>query len=241
MRRTLLSALTGIAVVLTGLVGTQAAVAEPATGTQAATTISYGVIVSDGGPLVAGETSSYDATLTKSADGSAIAGMPVILEARPAGAASFAQVASAVTDVYGEVTASTKLIRTSELRWRFAGDDSYQPTVTAAFVQPIATRVGIRGSDLSLRIGQRLVVTGRTFPAKPGTRVTLWRGRYELGYVAGPEPVHVRIAVGVVRADGSIRFVHRFAHTGTKRLYLRVAAGGGNIAGYSRYLVVRVR
>jgi hypothetical protein len=95
-----------------------------------------------------------------------------------------------------------------------------------------------RANDRTLARGQRLVVRGKTFPAKPGCRVSLWRGELR-PLVLGPKPV--RLDRSRVRADGRYRLVHRFHGAGKVRVVVKVSACKRNGSGLSKYLAIRIR
>ena len=105
-------------------------------------------------------------------------------------------------------------------------------------VLPALVNLGLRVKDRTLRKGQRMVVRGRTFPAKPGCVVKLWRGERR-PLVTGPKPV--RLAKGKVRRDGSYRLVHRFHRSARMRVAVTVASCAGNDRGLSSYRTIRVR
>lgn len=193
--------------------------------------------VADLQPPVAGQVVTFTAVVRSGSAG--VPNVSVTLLTRPAGATGYLPVATVVSDPDGNVSADVRLTRTTAITWRFDGDSSYASARTDPYAQPVATRVRASANDLTLRRGQRLVVAGTTFPAKPGSRVSLWRGQIPYPLTQGPAPS--RVAVGVVRADGTLRLVARFRHRGVKQLFVKVAGGGGNVTGYSRYLRIRVR
>lgn len=231
MRRTLLGAVMGMTVLITAPFAAPLASAAP----KASTSFSYAVIV-DGAPPVAGQSWTFDATLLS--EDAPVSGVAVVLEKRPAGATAFVPAATAVTGSDGVVEVDVKLVRTTAIRWRFAGNDELEATTSAPYTQIVAPKVTARGSDLTLRRGQLFAATGWTFPAKPGQRVTLWLGHFSFG--PSPYPPPRLLAIGVVRSDGTFRLPWRFYGSGTKRLFVKVARDGQNTDGYSNYLLVKV-
>ena len=132
------------------------------------------------------------------------------------------------------------LTRSSVTRWVFTGDAQYGPSQTPDSFEAGATRVGARLSDRTRSAGQRLVVRGRTFPAKPGHAVSLWTGQIPTQGYGPPQPPATWLARATVRADGSYRLVKRFRVPGKAKLFVRVSGGDGNVAGFSRYRWVQV-
>lgn len=185
---------------------------------------------------VAGQSVTFDTTLM--GDGGPIGDATVSLEIRPYGAAAFSTAATATSDAGGNVAVRLTLTRTTAYRWTFSGNDDFAPTTSPTLVRGIAPRVTAHARDRSLHRGQRLVVRGRTFPAKAGCRVVLLRGRVG-PLVMGPPPV--RLARSTVRADGSYRLAHRFHKKARMRVVVKVASCAGNEAGFSPYLRLRVR
>ncbi|MCX6396409.1 MAG: hypothetical protein NTV23_07990 [Propionibacteriales bacterium] len=196
-----------------------------------------GIVAGEGPPPVAGSSFSFSATLVDEGQ-EPVAGVPVTLSARPYGSSTFITVAQAVTDDAGYARAEAVLRRTSVVRWSYAGNVEHGATTSAAYVTFVGSPVTAHATDATLRRQQQLVVVGRTAPSKAGSRVSLWRGD-KPAFAPGLEMT--RVAVGLVRSDGTFRLTTRFPHTGTKRLYVKVNAGHGNAEGYSKYLVVRVR
>jgi hypothetical protein len=201
----------------------------------APTELSWQISV-DGPPPVAGTSVEFTAHLTSG--GGPVSGEPAQLWVRPVGQSAFTLVAERTTDADGTVHGATLLARNSYTRWTFRGDSTYAASQSADMFQRVATRVGARVNDRSLAIGQRLVVRGRTFPAKPGHAVTLWFGSEPVPLLAGPRPK--LLARAAVRADGSYRLATRFSTPGKRRLFVRVSGGGGNVTGYSHYRYARV-
>lgn len=232
MPRTL-SALVGLVVLGTALVGGPAG-AVP----QTATKFQVAIVVGEGDLPSAGSSVGFDAVLTDESD-TPLSGAPVTLSVRPWGSSVFTQAAQAVTGADGAVHAAVALTYTSAVRWSYDGDGAdHAATTSAAYVQAIAPRISARAVDATLKGRQRLLVVGRTGPNKAGNRVSLWRGDKP---AFAPGLQMTRIAVGEVRADGTVRLTARFSRPGLKRLYVKVNAGKGNGTGYSKYIRVRVR
>jgi hypothetical protein len=144
-----------------------------------------------------------------------------------------------ITDAGGYAAATVSLRYSTQIRWDFAGDADYLPSTMGPYLQEIDPRVSARVSDHNLLRGQRLVVTGRSFPAKPGRRVTLWSGSIPDAFTSPPAPT--RLASGYVRADGSYRLTRVFRHPGPRRLFVKVEGGFRNGDGFSNYARIRVR
>jgi hypothetical protein len=205
------------------------AVARPA----AAPTSIVIAVVADAPPARVGDTPTEHATI--STGGGGFVGASVELQARPYGAATFTTVATVTSGAGGALAATLPpLLHNTSYRWHFSGDAGHDPTTSAVGVEPVSVRVKRHVSDRTPRVGQRVVVRGRTIPAKPGRAVSLWRGTKPfLGY--GPATHHVRLVKGHVRADGTYRLVVRFASEGRVRIYVKVRGGDGNVTGFSKY------
>lgn len=217
------------------LVGAVLAV-PPAHAVVAESSFEFGIVVGEGPAPTPGRQLTYGATLVSGSN--PIPGVPVTLAAWPRGGTSFVPVGHGTTAADGTVSITVALRKTSVLRWEFGGTVDYEPSKSAGFTQEIGRRVPARVADSTVRGRQRVVVTGSALPLRPGLRVTLWRGTVP-SMVVGTAPT--RIAVGTIRSDGTFRLTARFAHPGAKKLYVRVAPGDGNAAGYSRYLRIQVR
>jgi hypothetical protein len=208
----------------------------PAQAAPAATEIQYAIVL-DGMPPVAGQAVDFDAVLVSGQ--APVPGATLTLTARTFGETKFEPVASALTDAYGRAQVHVRFWRSTVIQWRYAGDGAHDPATAGAFTEQVAPQVSARAVDRTLRTGQRLVIRGRTVPAKPGQRVTLYRGAIPAPLVEQPAPV--RLATAYVRADGTYRITRTFSGTGARQLFIGIARGGGNAPGYSNYVHIRVR
>lgn len=208
-----------------------AAVAE-----KAATDIYVAIVATEGPAAPAGTVFEYSAQLVSGAN--PVAGVPVTLMIRPAGAPDFTAAKTVQSGPDGGVEASVRLNRSTAYRWDFDGNDAFAASRSQAFVQQVGSRVRVATKHLTVRHGRRVVITGTTTPVQPGRHLSLWRGDKP---DFAPDLHMTRIATGTVRPDGTLRLVVRFARAGAKRLYVKVNGGGGNAAGYSNYLHIRVR
>jgi hypothetical protein len=206
------------------------AVARPA----AAPTSIVISFIADAPPAQVGDTPTERATISTTG-GAGFVGASVELQVQPYGASAFTTVATVTSGAGGALAATLPpVLRNTAYRWHFAGDAGHDPTTSGVGFEPVSVRVRRHVSDRTPRVGQRVVVRGRTIPAKPGRAVSLWRGtRPYLGY--GPATHHVRLVKGHVRADGSYRLVVRFASAGHVRIYVKVRGGDGNVTGFSKY------
>ena len=75
-------------------------------------------------------------------------------------------------------------------------------------------------------------MSGATTPAKPGTAVTLWRVR---------PGADTRLDRGTVTKNGTYALAAKATTTGVWKVYVKVAAARGNLAGRSPTAAVRVR
>lgn len=223
--------------VLTGLIAaTVLLVPVAADAVPAASEFQIGIVANEGPAPAAGTVLDHQARLV-SGD-APVAGASVRLMVRPAGQRAFTPGRTVTTDADGVASASVRMVRTTAYRWEFAGTEEHEAVTSPVFVDPVGSRVGIATARGPVRRGHRVVLVGRTYPAQPGKRVSLWRGDKP---AFAPDLTMTRLAVGTVRADGSYRLVVRFRYRGPKRIYTRVAPGGGNATGYSRYVRIRVR
>jgi hypothetical protein len=210
--------------------------ALPAVGAAADPTEVFPIIVDDLAAHVAGQPTEFAATLVDS--GTPAPGEVLTLWLQQSGSPDFTQVGQATTDAGGTVSLSTVLDRNATVQWRFGGSSSRAASSSTPYVVQIAPALSRHANDRTLRRGQRLVVRGRTFPAKPGCAVELWRGELR-PLVLGPKPV--RLARSTVRADGTYRLTRRFHRHLRARIAVVVPACGDNGRGLSAYLGLRVR
>jgi len=200
------------------------------------------LLVADLDARVAGEPSDFTAVLGAEEPSGTVAvqGETLTLWAQPSGSASFTQVGHATTDASGQATVWAALDHSAVVRWTYAGNaPTYAASTPVDFGVEVAPRVTLRVHDRTLRRHQRLVVTGRTFPAKAGCTVTLWKGPRPAPLTVGPKPV--RLAQSTVRLDGTYRLVHRFHHRARMRVRVTVMACAGNARGFSGSVGIRVR
>ena len=191
----------------------------------------YAVVADTLVPHVAGRASALSATLWQ--DGAPVAHQPFTLLVTTAGATRAA--GQAVTDANGGLDVTTVLDRNATAQWQSSTDPTVVSNPYPVEVAPAVTR---RANDRTLRRGQRFVIRGRTFPAKAGCRVELWRGELR-PLVLGPRPV--RLARSTVRRDGTYRLVRRFHRPGRMRVAVVVRPCADNGRGLSAYVPIRVR
>jgi hypothetical protein len=236
MRRPSLTAPLAAVTLLVGglfLPGPSVAIPPPAT----TPTTMTPMVVADAPFPVAGEPYGFLVSLRTTSGQQPVVNVPVELWARRAGQTGYTRVAGTHTDADGVAAPTTTLTRNTYLYAVFNGDGSYGPSQTDPVLTYVSTSGTMRVNDKTLRIGQRLVVTGRTHPGKPGRRVALY-----LGYIPSPASPYrpTRIARAYVRADGSYRITKRFHRAGRKRLFVQLPGGDGNVYGFTRYRRVTV-
>jgi len=186
---------------------------------------------------VAGRPIEVSAVLLSGADDAPVLGRSLTVWVRRAGSTTYISAGTATTGPEGVATTQITVDRNSFVLWEFAGDVTYAPSTTEYLV-PVSPRVDLRVKDRTLRRGQRLVARGRTFPAKAGCRVKLWRGELR-PLVQGPKPQ--RLATSTVRSDGTYRLTHRFGKKARMRVAVTVGACAGNDRGLSPYVRIRIR
>ncbi|HSV39335.1 MAG TPA: hypothetical protein VLI04_11300 [Nocardioidaceae bacterium] len=197
--------------------------------------------VTDGPIIRAGEPVDLSATLVLENTTTPVPAADVLLQVKPYGVDTFSTKAALQTDAQGHVGISVTSTKTYRYRFVFAGNLAFAASSTGPVVQKLGSFATIKISDRTPAVGQRVVVSGRTKPVKAGHTVWLYRGRSAHGAFTGPNGnKHVLLAKSVVGKDGRYRIPVRFEGDGRKRLFVDIAAGGGNLLGYSDYLRVTV-
>jgi hypothetical protein len=220
------------------LVAAAAVIVGPVAPAGAATTTTRlypGPRVSDLAPVVPGP---VQVTAVLFAGDDPAPGQTLTLRIRTYGATTFADAGHAVTGADGVASLTVRLDRSATAQWTYAGDADLGPSSSMAYPVEVSPRVGIRVGDRTLHKGQRLVVRGRTIPAKAGCTVRLWRGELR-PLVLGPKPV--RLDKARVRSDGTYKLVHRFHHKARMKVAVTVAPCDGNARGLSSYRKIWVR
>lgn len=212
-----------------------AATGAPAVATGTAISVTF---IDDLSPRLAGRPTYFPATLLDD-QGHPVPGQTLTLWTQPAGSAGFTQAAQGTTDASGRVILWATLENNAVVEWRYDGDAvTYLPSTPVDLGVEISPRVSARAHDRTLRPGQRLIVTGRTFPAKGGCRVRLWNGVPRL-LSSGPTPR--LLARSVARADGSYRLVRRMHKAARMHVAVTVGSCAGNARGISHAIAIRVR
>jgi hypothetical protein len=212
--------------------------ASPAEAEPAPTDIVTPQIV-DGPVTVAGHPLTVSAQLRSA--GVPVPGVPMRLLIKPYGATAFREYTTTATNEFGSASVTLRRWHNTRVKWVFDGTADYAPSVSFPYTEFISTRVGIRVSDATPRVEQRLVVRGWTSPIKPGHAIRLYRGYTNRGSFGTPtQNPPVLLDTGVVRSDGTYRLVARFHAKGVRRLFVQVAPGDGNITGWSPYRWVTV-
>ncbi|WP_109505860.1 hypothetical protein [Nocardioides speluncae] len=153
-----------------------------------------------------------------------MAGQRVRLEAKAHGSSTYKFVGEDLSDDSGRVSLKVKPTKQTSYRWRFVEIDSSLGSLSAPDVVRVKTAVSATVADRTLRLGQRLVVAGKTTPAKPGFRATLWRAA-----PGGP----VKVGSALISASGSYRIAATVRKTGKWTVWVTVPAATGNLAGTS--------
>jgi hypothetical protein len=143
--------------------------------------------------------------------------------------ATVATDATTTTGPDGRASLQVRPLTSTTYRWVFEGDDYFAPTTSGTFRIAVRTLVRARASR-TVPLGGRIEIKGRTTPAKPGTKVTVWR------------LAHGRTKVGRATVRDNGRFVVRVAarSSGTWRLVATVPRTATNEAGRSRRVVTEV-
>jgi hypothetical protein len=152
-------------------------------------------------------------------------GTPGTLQAKAYGATSWSTVASVnAPEETWTFTRSVAPKKQTSYRWVVAATESTLGATSPITTVKVRTALTANVADSTLHLGQSLVVTGRTTPAKPGSAVTLYRSTS-----SGP----VVLAKGTVRSDGTYRLTRTMKSKGKWTVYVTVAAGSGNLSGKS--------
>ena len=176
-------------------------------------------IIVDGPVNVAGHPLTVSAQLRSA--GVPIAGGTVRLMIKPYGSTSFKKYVTLATDAQGGVSVTFVRWRNTGIKWEFDGNDDYAPTASTPYTEYISTHVGIRVNDATPDVDQRVVVTGRTGPTKPGHTIHLFRGYTNRGaFGIPPQNPPVLLDTSTVRSDGTYRLVTRFHARGVRRLFV---------------------
>lgn len=125
------------------------------------------------------------------------------------------------TNAFGTASLQHTPRKKTSYQWRFNGNEDVGYTESAIVTVRVHAKLTLKIKDPSLRPGQRLVVTGRTVPAKPGVTIRLYRAR-----ISGVTDLWFS---GTVRSDGTYKLTRTVRQIGTWRLYTRIPAALGNL------------
>jgi hypothetical protein len=117
-----------------------------------------------------GATATLQGVLTRTDLAAPIAGVPVTVATRPAGASRWTTLATLTTDATGTVTQTVAPAVNSEVRFSYAGDVGVQP---ASVVRSVVVRrlVSASLSSTTTRVGHGVVLVGRGTPNLAHARV----------------------------------------------------------------------
>jgi hypothetical protein len=164
------------------------------------------------------------------ADGRRPAGAPIVLQQRQAGA--WTDLVTVVSGADGIWSAALPLAQNAELRALHVSGGIASPAVAI----PVQAGVRLRAARRTVRLGQPLVLTGVTSPAKARVRVLVERRPDE----GSPRFQRVKLhALSTV--EGRFALTLRLPTTGTYRIAAATPTDRVNASGRSRPLRVRVR
>jgi hypothetical protein len=182
--------------------------------------------------LTAGQSATLQGLMTD-VHGGAFTSAPLTLQAKAYGATSWTSVGQA-TETYDVSTQTPvpavlkkKPLTQTQYRWVYAGSPAAEGSVSTSFTVKVHTALTAKPKATTVSKGGRIVVTGRTTPAKPGMTVRLMKGSTKVGS-------------GIVKTDGTYKIVTKAKTTGTWKLHVVIGAGSGNLAGTSRTFKVVV-
>lgn len=196
-------------------------------------------IIADGPLPIAGHAYGEVLTLETATTHEPVADVSVEMWVRQVGDASYSKADVRQTAADGGAGPGAVLTKSAYVYWAFSGNATYGATQTDPMYVPVSTAGTIKVNDKTLRVGQRLVVRGTTYPVKPGRRVVLYLGTIPYPGTASLTKPKI-LARAYVRTDGTYRIKKRFHHKGKKKLYVQLPGGGGNVPGYTRYRRIRV-
>lgn len=161
------------------------------------------------------------------ADGAPRRDQPVQLLHRPHGASAFTLVETAVTDDEGIATVTVQPLVRTAYQWRFPGSTELPAAKSTRQAVKVMTKLTLAVEAKP----RKLVAKGTTTPAKPGAKVVLWQQK---------KSGAVRLASGKVLRNGKAKVTRKLS-PGTYRVFMTVAAGGGNAKGTSPVRAVTVK
>lgn len=166
-------------------------------------------------------------------ENAAVVGLPVTLQIKRYGQTAFEDLVTVPTDGDGNVEINLRPLRNVKTRWVFPGDENYAPYSTPARTWLIGSRATLAFSDREPAVGQVVVVTGRTKPAKPGHTVRVLHGRSSHGGFGPAYPKPELLGTTTVKDNGRYRIRVRFTRAGRLPVFVTVSRGNGNTTGYS--------
>lgn len=174
--------------------------------------------------IVAGEFTKIAGTLTATVDGSGLPGRTLRLYAQAYGEDSPSLIASDQTGAAGDAELGVIPVNRTRYYWLLPGGGSDARCQTNTVAVDVATKIGANVADSTLNKGQTLTVSGKTYPAKKGARVGLWRRT-----ASGP----VLLASTRVQDGGRYLVAKVVRAGGSWRVFTKVAARTGNLVGTS--------
>jgi hypothetical protein len=134
------------------------------------------------------------------------------------------KIADLTTNNLGKVSWTAAPRHTTKYQFIFREDATRLGSKSVILTVGVHTKVTLRLSDSTLRVGQTVVARGATYPPKPGVTATLWRVA-PVGWT--------RLATRTVRSDGTFRIPKVFRSSGPRSLVVTVPAAAGNLKGTS--------
>lgn len=147
----------------------------------------------------------------------------VDLQAKAYGSSTWRTIKTVTSGGSSASVAVRPLVQTS-YRWYTAGSTCCLAGTSSTVTVKVRTAVTIRLADSTIKKGQTLVASGVTKPHKAGVGVTLWRKTATGASL---------LASSKVRADGTYKISYRVPSKGTWKVFVKVAAASGNLAGQS--------
>lgn len=179
--------------------------------------------------IVAGQAVTLGTAL-RYGSGWPIPGRDITLQSAAVASPAWSGANVVATNATGAVASTVKPIRSTSYRWSFAGDEYFAASDSARGEVGVRTRVSSSLVHSSVRRGRTLRMVGSTYPAKPGTVVSLWR----------------RTTVRTLLGHATVNRYGRFAvsaparRKGLWRLQVTIPATPGNLAGAGPVRTARV-
>lgn len=170
-------------------------------------------------------------TATLTSDGAPFADKAVSLWAKPAGAKSYSQVATAQTNGNGTATPAVQhpTVNTA-YQWRYAGDDTFAAATSSTLTVDVGSKLSIN-APRKVKKGKKFTVAGVMSPKHAGDKITLYatKGGHKTA-----------VATSKVHGDGSYTVTGKLKKKGRYKIFTTAAADSTNAKGTSAQKSLKV-